>query len=50
MIVTDYIKDSVYEQIKTKLYNKMENNFNQMQLVSPRQGLLYMLYQFKKLV
>ena len=39
MIVTDYIKHSAYERIK-KLDHQMENNFNQIQLVSPRQGLL----------
>ena len=40
MIVTDYIKHSAYKRIKTKLFHQIENNFNQMQLVSPRQGLL----------
>ena len=39
MIATDYIKHNAYKLNETKQSYQKENNFKNLHLVSPRQGL-----------
>ena len=41
MIATDYIKYNAYKRSKTKLIHQQENYFKKLQLVSPRQGMVF---------